>query len=238
MTYVKRQYCEICKKMATKTTRVESCAVAKKYIYCRTCTTKMVVQKTKCPFYPCHKETTEKEIQPCFEAQKNEVKQQEKSHDTSKDGKNRVELGGNDTSYKHRLVQDQDQNQQQNQNQQENQYQRQNRAQDYLSPFELNTCVLYSKYKFKQHSELKTYLVNKTKEKKYYYLLVEILEVLKETIRLEELYDQKKIVISWRYSVCTSTFTFAFAPKPLPIKSKPVPKIILKKNKWTYGQTD
>ena len=79
--------------MATKTTRVESCAVAKKYIYCRTCTTKMVVQKTKCHFYPCHKETTEKEIQPCFESQKNEVKQQEKSHDTSKDGKNRVEFG-------------------------------------------------------------------------------------------------------------------------------------------------
>ena len=116
------------------------------------------------------------------------MEQQKKSHDTSKDGKNRVELGSNDTSYKHRSPQEQ-----QNQNQHQNQHQRQNQAQEYLTPFELNKCVLYSKYKFKQHSELKIYLVNKTKEKKYYYLLIEILEALKEIIRLEELYIFQRI---------------------------------------------
>ena len=92
--------------------------------------------------------------------------QQEGTQDISREGKNRIELGGNDKSYKHRSPQDQQQdqdlNQQQNQDQNE----------QYLTPIELNKCALYSKYRFKSQSALKAYLLNKTKTTQNYYMLI------------------------------------------------------------------
>ena len=67
----------------------------------------------------------------------------------------------------------------------------QNQQQRYLTPIEMNKCMLYSKYRFKPQSKLKVYLFNKTKIKKNYYMLIEIMEKLKMIIRFEKLYDPK-----------------------------------------------
>ena len=118
--------------------------------------------------------------------------QQEGIHDISKDGKNRIELGGNDNSYKHRSPQDQQQDQDLNQKQ--NQYQNK----QYLTPIDLNKCALYSKYGFKSQSVLKAYLLNETKTTKNYYMLIEIMEDLKVIIRQEKLYDPRNISVIWK----------------------------------------
>jgi hypothetical protein len=64
-------------------------------------------------------------------------------------------------------------------------------TQNYPSPKELNQITLYSRYRFKPESKLKEYLFIKTKVKRSYYMLMEILEDLKVIVRSEKLYDPK-----------------------------------------------
>ena len=54
-------YCEQCKGIAINinATMIECCDRAKNSIYCRICSTKMIIQKKKCPHFLCHMETTE-----------------------------------------------------------------------------------------------------------------------------------------------------------------------------------
>jgi hypothetical protein len=63
--------------------------------------------------------------------------------------------------------------------------------QQYPSPRELNRIILFSRYRFKPQSKLKEYLFIKTKVKRSYYMLVEILENLKVIVRSDKLYDPK-----------------------------------------------
>ena len=98
------------------------------------------------------KQTTEKCVRPCLQSRKK-----------FKDGEapDIKRNGGNDSdSYKHRPSQNQSQTQQ------------------YPSAKELNQITLYSRYRFKPESKLKEYLFIKTKIRRSYYILVEILEHL------------------------------------------------------------
>ena len=69
--------------------------------------------------------------------------------------------------------------------------QNQSHQQQFTSAKELNQITLYSRYRFKPLSKLREYLFIKTKVKRSYYMLMEILEDLKVIVRSEKLYDPK-----------------------------------------------
>ena len=79
------------------------------------------------------------------------------------------------------------------------------------SPQELNQICLYSRYRFKPDSKLREYLFMKTKVKRSYYLLVEIMEKLKVILRSEKLYDLKNPSII----MCDSDLEMALNMKDL-----------------------
>ena len=79
------------------------------------------------------------------------------------------------------------------------------------SPQELNLICLYSRYRFKPDSKLREYLFMKTKVKRSYYMLVEILEKLKVILRSEKLYDLKNPSII----MCDSDLEIALNMKDL-----------------------
>ncbi len=100
------------------------------------------------------------------------------------------------------------------------------------SPQELNQICLYSRYRFKPDSKLREYLFMKTKVKRSYYLLVEIMERLKMILRSEKLYDLKNPSII----MCDSDLEMALNMKDLhvtEIRNQILKQLTLvKQQKW------
>ena len=82
-------YCEECKGIAINATSIECCDLAKKSVYFRICSMKRVVQKRRCPYFPCHMETTEELTKPCLQLRRR--LEEGDTHDIRLDGKNRME---------------------------------------------------------------------------------------------------------------------------------------------------
>ena len=121
--------------------------------------------------------------------------EENEDHDVKRNGKNRQELGGNDCgSYKHRSPQGppetpRPQVQQFDHNPILFQNQPTEQGTNNLSPSNLNRHELYSRYRFKRGSKLKSYLADKNIAGRNNHLLIEILVVIKDTIIQQMLYD-------------------------------------------------
>jgi hypothetical protein len=97
------------------------------------------------------------------------------THDIKLDGKNRMELNGNDRgAYKHRPSE-----------------QNQRHYNEHRFATDMNRIMLYSRLKFKPQSKLRKYLSRKTGIRKSCYFLAEIAHELKIIIRSEGLYDPR-----------------------------------------------
>ena len=104
----------------------------------------MVTQKKRCPHFLCHRVTTENLVKPYPQAR--QKLERNETHNIKLDGKNRMELNGNERgAYKHRPSE-----------------QNQRHYNEHRAATDMNRIMLYSRLKFKPQSKLRKYLFRKT----------------------------------------------------------------------------